>query len=384
MAGRIPRYWPVIFGVIVLLIGLAAVVRLSVLRRAGILIDSGPGKLTPIKVPSGFRVSVFAEGLDTPRLMAIGPDGVVYVAERGKNRVIALPDRDQDTRADRVVVVADGLQAPSSLAFQGPALLVGETNQITRLTLDAEGRATARAVLIPNLPPAGQHTTRTILVMPDGRLMVSVGSSCNVCNESDPRRAAISVYQPDGSGGRTFSSGLRNAVGLAVNPWTNEVWATNNGRDLWGDDRPPETVNSLTDGADFGWPRCHAGDLVDPNYGQPGGCQGVTPPAIKLAAHMAPLGLEFVNRGPFPAAYQGLYIALHGSWNSSVKVGYKVMFVPLRNGRVAGEAVDFATGFVRGDDPALGRPVGVTLTPDGSLLVSDDKGGYIYRIAYGR
>jgi glucose/arabinose dehydrogenase len=263
------------------------------------------------------------------------------------------------------------------------ALYVGETSRITRFSLDSAPKATEKTALIPNLPTGGNHTTRTVLVGPDGKLYVAIGSSCNVCDESDSRRAAVLVYQMDGGGGRLFSKGLRNAVGLAVNPWNKQVWAANNGRDLMGDDTPPETVNALQDGADFGWPRCHAGDVIDPDFGKAGACSGVAPPLVKMQAHSAPLGLTFYQSDGFPAAYHGLFVAFHGSWNRSTPTGYKVIFVPLDgSGAVSGPPQDFATGWLVSSSKAVGRPVGVTVGADGALYISDDSGGRIYRVSY--
>jgi glucose/arabinose dehydrogenase len=237
-------------------------------------------------------------------------------------------------------------------------------------------------VIITDLPPGGAHTTRTVLFGADGRLYIAAGSSCNVCDETDPHRAAVWVFEADGIGGRLFARGLRNAVGLALNPWTGEIWATNNGRDFLGDDSPPETVYVVQDGRNYGWPRCHAGVIVDPNMGGPGACSGVEKPIVEMQAHTAPLGLAFYTAEQFPPQYRGLFIALHGSWNRSVPVGYKVVYVPLLDGRVAGPAEDFATGWLRPDGSSWGRPVGVTVAADGSLLVSDDKGGFIYRTTF--
>jgi glucose/arabinose dehydrogenase len=268
-------------------------------------------------------------------------------------------------------------------------LYVAETGQVLRLELGPDLRATARTPIVTDLPPGGQHFTRTILFGPDGRLYVSIGSSCNVCRESDPHRAAVWVYPPEGGAGAPFVTGLRNAVGLAVNPWRGTIWATNNGRDLLGDDQPPETVYELEEGADAGWPRCHAAVLPDPDLGEgPASCEGVLAPVLTMQAHTAPLGLEFYPDSPagaaaFPPDYRGdLYIALHGSWNRSVPVGYKVVRVPLADsGYPAGPVEDFATGFRRDDGQVLGRPAGLLVLPDGSMLVSDDWGGFLYRIS---
>jgi glucose/arabinose dehydrogenase len=198
-------------------------------------------------------------------------------------------------------------------------------------------------------------------------------------------RATVWVYTIDGSGGTLFSRGLRNAVGLAINPWNQHIWATNNGRDNLGDNLPPDTINTLQDGGNYGWPICHAGDIIDPDLGHPGDCQGVVQPLVKLQAHSAPLGLAFYSASgasAFPSAYRGLFVALHGSWNRSVPTGYKVIFIPVNTqGQVAGPPQDFATGWLTSQNNVLGRPVGLAVGPDGALYISDDTGGVIYRIA---
>jgi glucose/arabinose dehydrogenase len=216
-------------------------------------------------------------------------------------------------------------------------------------------------------------------------MVLSVGSSCNVCEEEDPRRATVLVYDgPDGEGERVFASGLRNAVGLAVHPETGELWATNNGRDLLGDDIPPDTIHILLEGADYGWPSCHAGEVIDPDYGHSEVCNEVIKPAVQLQAHSAPLGLVFYTADAFPAGYQGdLFVAFHGSWNRSQPTGYKVVRIPVHDGEASGPVEDFATGWLDDDTSnAAGRPVGLAIGPDGALYVSDDKGGFIYRISY--
>jgi glucose/arabinose dehydrogenase len=333
-----------------------------------------------VNVPDGFRVEVFAEGLNGPRFIAFGPDGVLYVADRGAGRIVALPDADGDGVADEVRVFAEGLNSPHSLVFHAGAWYIGVPTGVVRLTdTGGDGKADEQTTLIDDYPTGG-HSTRTVLFLPDGRMVVSVGSSCNVCEEDDPRRAGIVVYDDVGSGERQFATGLRNAVGLALHPETGEVWATNNGRDLLGDDLPPETVNLVVEGADFGWPRCHSGNIEDPDFGFEGSCEGIEPPIATWQAHTAPLGLAFYTGTNFPEAYRGdLFIALHGSWNHSSGVGYSVIRVPLDGNTPTGEVEDFATGWLS-DDFVSGRPVGLAVGPDGALYVSDDKGGLIYRI----
>ena len=338
----------------------------------------------PLQVPDGFGVSIFAEGLSGPRMMAVGPDGDLYVVERDANRIIRLPDRESDGVADAVEVVAAGLGSPSSIAFSVDGFLyVGEPSRVLRLTLSGTPLGAERVDVIVDGIPTDGHSTRTVLFSPDGAwLYVSVGSSCNVCEESDPRRATIVRYRPDGSDEAIYATGLRNAVGITFRPSTAELWATNNGRDWLGDDQPPETVYIVGEGDDAGWPRCHSGRIVDPDFGFAGACEGVVAPAVEMQAHTAPLGLGFYTGAAFPEAYHGdLFVALHGSWNRSDPVGYKVLHIPIEDG-VPGPVMDFAAGWLRDDGSQWGRPVDVVTSVDGNLLVSDDGAGRIYRIYY--
>lgn len=340
-----------------------------------------PEAITP-KLPAKFMAEVYASGLERPRFITFGPDGALYVAESGGGRVTALSMDPATGKAARRVTVASGLQSPNSVAFAGNTLYVGEITSVTRVTVDANLHGSNQQRIITDLPNGGNHITRTVLIGSDGNLYVSVGSSCNVCDETDPHRAAVWVYQPDGSGGHRYAYGLRNAVGMAINPTTHEIWVTNNGRDLMGDNTPPDTIYALHAGANYGWPRCHAGDIIDPDMGKPGDCAGVEQPLVKIQAHSAPLGLAFYNVSAFPASYHGLFVAYHGSWNRSVPTGYKVVFIPLDSaGNVAGPPQDFATGWLHNGSMS-GRPVGLAVGPDGALYVSDDAAGLIYRISY--
>lgn len=338
----------------------------------------------PISLPPGFGISVYAEGLDDPRMIDVGPDGQLYAAERGAGRVLRLPDRNGDGLLDQIEVVADGLVRPSSLDFyRDGSLYVGETQRVVRLNdPDGDGFYQDMEEVVTGLPVGG-HSTRTVLFSPDfGSLFVSIGSSCNVCDEGDERRATIVRYNPDGSDPQIFARGLRNAVGIAFRPGTAELWATNNGRDFLGDDLPPDAVYLIQEGGDYGWPRCHAGRIIDPEFGSPGACENVLPPLVEIQAHSAPLGLEFYSGNRFPEEYWGdLFVALHGSWNRSVPVGYKVIRIPIDADGIPGPAEDFAVGWlVRGS--AWGRPVDLAVAPNGSLYLSDDAGGKIYRIFF--
>ena len=339
-----------LFAIIATLVAIAAVVLLRpiVQRATGVNVDIGPGGFADLAVPDEYEVSVFAEGLASPRFMDVSVDGVLFVAERGADRVVALPDRDADGRADATIEVGRGFESAHSVAFEpdGSLLVAGET-RLFRLGLDANLHEADRSVVLEGLTTGG-HSTRTVAVLPDGQLLLSAGSTCNVCVESDPRRAAISLVPSEGGSSRVYMTGLRNAVGVWVDPATGRAWATNMGRDWLGDDLPPETIYEVIDGADAGWPRCHAGDLVDPEFGGEGGCDGVAEPAVTFGAHTAPLAL---------LAWDGhLIVALHGSWNRGDKAGYALWRLPW-NGEPAGEAEPFATGFLpKGAQDALGRP----------------------------
>jgi glucose/arabinose dehydrogenase len=376
--------WLAVFISVLLVIGMG-ILYSSYRRQVNLTGMVAEGDETPLQLPPGFTAQIFASDLNGPRFIAFSPDGILHVADRGADRIVALPDGDGDGHADEVRVVAKNLESPHSLVFHEGDLFVGVPTGVIRLAdSDDDGIFEKRTTVIDDYPTRG-HSTRTVLFLPDGRMVVSVGSSCNVCEEEDPRRAAVLIYDgPEATGERVFASGLRNAVGLALHPDTGALWATNNGRDMMGDDLPPETIEVLKDGSDHGWPRCHSGRIEDPEYGYPGACDGVTPPLVEMQAHSAPLGLAFYTGNAFPAEYQGdLFIAFHGSWNRSVPTGYKVVRLPLDGEKPTGPVQDFASGWlVEGSGDVSGRPVGLAVGPDGALYVSDDSGGFIYRISY--
>lgn len=385
--GRRFRHWRTVgLAALALIVILGVVLYTQRQIIYGLLFDSHPADAKPgiahLHLPPGFQAKAFFSGLNGPRFMTFGPDGMLFVAERGTGSIVALSDPTQSGRATQKKVVISGLNDPTSLTFYQGNIYVGENSEVSRFTLGPDLRVTSRRVVIPNLPTSGQHITRTVLIGPDGKLYLSIGSTCNVCIETDPHRAAVWVYNLDGSGGHLYVRGLRNAVGLATNPWNQQIWVTNNGRDYLGDNQPPETVYALQEGGNYGWPTCHAGDITDPDFGHPGDCQGVIQPLVKMQAHSAPLGLAFYNARAFPSQYHGLFVAFHGSWNRKTPTGYKVVFVPLdAHGKVSGPVQDFATGWLLNNN-ANGRPVGLAAGPDGSLYVSDDEGGVIYRISY--
>lgn len=339
----------------------------------------------------GFALSVYAEGVNGARFMAFGPDSgardaappALFVTAIRDGKVIALPDRNRDGKADQLVTFADGLNSPHGIAWHEGWLYVGETNRVVRLRdTNHDLRADEREVVVPNLPGGGQHFTRTVGFGPDGALYVSVGSSCNVCKESDARRAAILRFTPpDFKQTTIFARGLRNAVGFTWNPTTGELWATDNGRDWLGDNLPPEELDLIRAGDDHGWPFCYGSRIPDPELGSPERCAETQPATFEMPAHSAPLGLTFYSGERFPNDYHGdLFIAFHGSWNRSVPTGYKVARVRFQDGRpVALE--DFVDIWLK-EGKVAHRPVDVKTGSDGALYISDDRGGTIFRVVY--
>lgn len=339
------------------------------------------GKLS---VPAGFSVSSFAKDLPGVRFMALGPGGVVYATQPRRGRVIRLPDANHDGIADRVEEVVGGLRQPHGLTFHKGALWVANTDGVVRIPLGANGLASGEPVYVNHYDAGGGHWSRTVIFGHDSAMYVSVGSTCNICIEQSSDRAAVLRFNEDGSGKRVFASGLRNAVGLAVNPRTGAIWATQNERDDLRpehEDLPPEEINILTEGGDYGWPYCYGDRIPNPEYHDAARCARTVPPALGMQAHSAPLGITFLDRATsFPADYRGdALVAFHGSWNRSVPTGAKVVRIRVRRDRpVAVE--DFITGWQEGNGSRWGRPVDVLVASDGSVLVSDDSGGNIYRV----
>jgi glucose/arabinose dehydrogenase len=321
-------------------------------------------------------------------MMTLDPAGTVLVSIPAQGRVAALAGPGRRDRAPAVVTVAAGLDLPHGLAFRQGDLYVAETGRILRFRYDRAGlRATDPSVVVARLPSREHHWARTIVFGPDGRLYVAVGSSCNVCREQDRRRAAIVMYNPDGSGESVLATGLRSVVGIAFHPVTGRLWATVNERD-WGPGgvaAPPDYVTEVSEGASYGWPACFAARgafAPDPGVGGRPGCRGLTVPTIEIPPHSAPLGLTFHPGRSFPAGFRGsLLVAYHGSRPGlRPRAGYKVVRIVLAPGRPP-RVEDFVTGWTRGDE-VVGRPVDVLVARDGSVLVSDDHGGRIYRIRY--
>lgn len=347
----------------------------------------------PWVLPAGFQVEVFADGVENARTLVRGPEGTVFVGSRTGNRVHALVDRDGDLRADRVVVIASGLNQPNGLAMRDGALYVATATQLLRFD-DIERRLDAPptpVVVRDSLPnPGSGHTWKFIGFGPDAMLYMSIGAPCNAC-ESPPLVSAILRMKPDGSDLEVFAEGVRNSVGFDWHPTTRELWFTDNGRDGLGDDVPSDELNvAYRPGMNFGFPFCHQGDVADPQFGAQRACSTAEPPALKVGAHVAALGFTFYTGTMFPESYRNAVIlAEHGSWNRSVPSGYRVM-VARTDGRRVTSYEPLMTGFIHDGAPggfaagraAAGRPVDVLQMPDGSILVSDDTGNRVFRISY--
>jgi len=339
--------------------------------------------LQQIKLPQGFAIEVFTDQVPNARSLARGVNGTIFVGTRHES-VYAVRDENQDGKADRVHTIAQGLNSPNGVAFRDGALYVGEISRVLRFDRIEEQLQTPPkpAVVIDSYPSDEHHGWKFIAFGPDGSLYVPVGAPCNVCERSDKRYASITRIKPDGSGLEIFAHGVRNTVGFDWHPDTGELWFTDNGRDMMGDNRPPDELNYAPKaGMHFGFPYCQGGDIADPEHGSGRPCSGFIPPVQKLGPHVAALGMRFYTGSMFPEAYRKqIFIAEHGSWNRSVPLGYRIMVVTLEGNRAVDYKV-FAEGWLQGDD-AWGRPVDVLVMPDGALLVSDDEAGVIYRISY--
>jgi glucose/arabinose dehydrogenase len=343
-------------------------------------------ELERLKLPAGFHISVFAHSSE-PRMLTFSPGGVLLASDITENKILAFPDPRHTGHAD-ALVVAEGLRRPHGLAFHNGKLYVAELHEVQRFDWDEASLKATNGKVVTKLPDATFHATRTILFH-KGKMYVSAGSSCNVCVEKDPRQAAVMRFNDDGTGQEIFARGVRNTVGMTVSPKTDTIWGTDNGRDMLGDDIPPDKINNLGSGGDFGWPACYGNRIPDP-AGLGGGaerCKNTIPPKVEIQAHSAPLGLAFYEGNMFPAEYRGdLFVALHGSWNRSVPTGYKIIRVRMDDKGEPRGVEDFITGWLKPGETKrgvrMGRPVGIVFAADGSMYISDDEGGVIYRVAW--
>jgi glucose/arabinose dehydrogenase len=340
-----------------------------------------------IKLPPGFKIEVYADKVENARSLALGDKATVFVGTRSDS-VYALVDSNHDGKADQVVTVAEGLNAPNGVAFRDGALYVAEISRILRFdNIEANLRNPPKPVVVfDKLPKDGHHGWKFIAFGPDGWLYVPVGAPCNICETNPEVYAAIHRMKPDGSQFEVFARGVRNTVGFDWDPNTKELWFNDHGRDMMGDDMPSCELNHAPKaGMHFGFPYCHQGDTPDPEYGAKRKCSEFTPPALKQGGHVAPDGLRFYTGKMFPAEYRNrIFIAQHGSWNRSKKSGYRVMMVTLKNdGKTVDKYEEFATGWME-NERAWGRPVDLLVMPDGSLLISDDTANTVYRVTYSK
>ena len=356
----------------------------------GIFFGAAPPPKTELekrmKLPPGFTLGVYADGIPNARFLRFTSAGDLLVSSPREKAVFLLArDANGDGRADAVKKLVTGLDAPHGLEFVDDWLYIAETGAVKRVRFDAtKGEVTgAVETVLAGLPTGGNHWTKTIRLGPDGWMYVSMGSTCNVCLETEPRRATIARFKPDGTGYETYATGLRNSVGFDWRPADGALYATDNGRDLLGDDIPPCELNKIEQGKFYGWPFRWGNNVPDPDFGTQGGAQAAAavPPAHAFGAHVAPLGMRFYRGTAFPERYRGqAFVALHGSWNRTKKSGYKVVLLEWKPDGAIAES-DFLTGF-EADEDVVGRPVDVLDGPDGALYVSDDFAGVIYRVQY--
>ena len=351
---------------------------------AGALAAAAYPELAGFRLPPGFTMSVYADKVDTARSLAIAPSGIVYVGSRKAGKVFALiPSRRGDV-ADKVVTVASGLNNPIGVAWRDGALYIAEIGRLSRIdNIDKRYDKQPQLTEIKTgLPSDKWHGEKFIKFGPDGKLYIPVGAPCNVCNKEEDQHSKIFRMNADGSQIEEVARGVRNTVGFAWHPQSKELWFTDNGRDMLGDNLPSDKLNHApTKGLHFGFPYCAGGVIPDPEFAAGRRCAEFVAPVAKLGPHVAALGLEFNNGSHFPAQYkQQLFIAEHGSWNRAQKIGYRVALITLFDKQLVSDTV-FIDGFIQNGE-VIGRPVDIAFMADGSMLVSDDHKGRVYRISY--
>lgn len=342
------------------------------------------GNLDLITLPDGFRIDYFAKDIRGARSMTLSPSGVLYVGTRQNGNVYALRDTNRDNKADIQYVLASGLRQPNGVAYRDGDLYVAEISRILRFN-DVESNLEnpkEPEVLFDDYPTDGHHGWKYIAFGPDNKLYVPVGAPCNICKSEEDVFASITAFDVESKTYEIVHNGIRNTVGFDWHPSTGKLWFTDNGGDMLGDNMPGDELNYAPEaGLHFGYPYCHQGNYPDPKLGEKGDCEKYRPPAQILGPHVAALGMEFYEGDQFPAQYHNqIFIAEHGSWNRSVPLGYRITLVRLEGDRTVSYDI-FAEGWLQDTGP-WGRPVDVEIMPDGSLLVSDDKGDSIYRISY--
>jgi len=341
--------------------------------------------LDQLQLPPGFHISLYADGVDAAREMTLGAHGTVFVGSMSAGKVYALTPTADGTHATHVRTIANGLRLPVGVAFRDGALYVSAVERILRIdAIEAHLDHPPEPVVVTDrLPKDAAHGWRFIAFGPDGNLYVPIGAPCNVCARDG--YAKLERMHADGSAVADVALGIRNTVGFDWQPGSGKLWFTDNGRDWLGDDVPADELNRVDrDGMHFGFPYCHQGDLLDSEFGKGKRCADYTPPVLKLGAHVAALGMRFYTGTQFPPDYRNaIFIAEHGSWNRSKKVGYRVVSMRIDGDKVL-DSEPFVSGWLRNDESVWGRPADVLVMPDGALLVSDDFAGAVYRISYAK
>ncbi|MEM9548407.1 MAG: PQQ-dependent sugar dehydrogenase [Bacteroidota bacterium] len=347
---------------------------------------NGQLPLDKLNLPDGFKIDVFADNVENARSLCLSPNGTLFVGTRGKGSVYALVDSDKDGRSDKQYILMEDGEMPNGVAFKDGDLYVAEVSRILKFSdienkLDNPGTP---EVVYDKYPTETHHGWKYIAFGPDDRLYVPVGAPCNICESEDKVFASITSLKADGTDLRIEQEGVRNTVGFDWDPQSGELWFTDNGRDWLGDDSPECELNrSSNKKGHFGYPYCHQGDTLDPEFGEGKNCSDYESPVVKLGAHTAPLGMEFYAGANFPSGYnKSIYVARHGSWNRTEKIGYDVVRVE-QKADGSYDWLPFISGWLSDDKKDVwGRPVDVEVMPDGSMLVSDDFGDAIYRVYY--
>lgn len=341
--------------------------------------------LDKIKLPAGFSIEVYSKA-EGARSLCLSPGGTLFVGTQGTGKVYAIRDENNDGKADKVYTVAKGLNTPNGVAFKDGNLYIATISTIYRLdNIESKlDNPPTPLVVFDKYPTDTHHGWKFIAFGPDGKLYVPVGAPCNICEPDKPIYASITRMNADGSDMEIFAKGIRNSVGFTWHPVTKELWFTDNGRDELGNDIPNDELNNAPKaGMNFGYPYCHQGNIPDPEFGKGKNCSDYTPPVKLMGPHVAALGLRFYTGSMFPQEYKNaIFVARHGSWNRSIPIGYDLAVLKMDANGNPSNPVPFAQGWLQNEKTVNGRPVDVTFMQDGSMLVSDDYNGVIYKISY--
>lgn len=341
--------------------------------------------LKQLHVQPGFTISIFADNVPNARSLSLGDNGLVFVGTRDEGKVYAIQDKDGDGVAEQTYILAENLYMPNGVAFKDGALYVAEVNRIIRFDDIAKHlqNPPKPVVVYGKFPSDRHHGWKYLRFGPDGKLYTAVGAPCNICEPDKPVYASLMRMNADGSQAEVIANGIRNSVGFDWEPGSGHLFFNDNGRDMLGDDLPPEELNEwLKPGEHFGYPYCHAGTITDPQFGNGKNCRDYVPPVWKYKAHVAPLGMRFYTGSQFPELYsKQLFVAQHGSWNRSQPQGFQVVLVQFSSGKPFAEK-PFIDGWLTAGGASLGRPVDILQMPNGSLLISDDKLGVVYKVEY--